>query len=61
MKIIDLEVADANYSIENNIPYEIKHLNYHQKYLLLELGGKIFSLDIDSVSDSAFYLKIVVD
>ena len=59
MKIIDLEVADANYSIENDIPYEVKHLNYHQKYLLLKLGGKIFSLEIESVSDNAFYLRVI--
>lgn len=61
MKIVDLEVADVKYAEENNISSESRNLKYHQKYLLLEIGDEVVSLDIKNVTDTAFYLKIDYD
>ena len=58
MKISDLEVADCIYADENRLSNEIRNLNYPQKYILLELGNELFSLEIISVTKTAFYLKI---
>lgn len=61
MKINDLEFVDIDYRIINNIDNDIGKLQYHQKYLLLELGNEIYSLEIVDVTDTAFYLKIKED
>lgn len=61
MKIVDLEVADINYALDENYPDGIRDLKYHQKYLLLVIGNEVVSLEISGVSDTAFYLRIVDD
>ena len=61
MKIVDLEVADVKYGIENDLSTEVRSLKYHQKYLLLSVGNEVVSLEIDEVTDTAFYLTIVDD
>lgn len=58
MKIVDLENADAKYALEKDLGYEIANFKYHQKYLLLCIGNEVVSLEIDDVTDTAFYLKI---
>lgn len=58
MKIVDLEVADVKYAISKDMSAEVRDLKYHQKYLLLDNGNEVLPLEIDSVTDSAFYLKI---
>ena len=58
MKIVDLQVADVKYSESKGYSNEIRNLKYPQKYLLLEIANEIVSLEIDSVTDTAFYLKI---
>ena len=61
MKVSDLEVEDTLYCIEKEISPEIMKLKYHQKYLLLCIGNEVVSLEIDKITDTAFYLKIVED
>lgn len=58
MKIVDLEVADVKYAISKDMSTEIRNLHYHQKYLLLNIGNEIVSLELEDVTDTAFYLKI---
>lgn len=53
MKIVDLDVANAQHD------KQISKLKYHQKYLLLELGNEVYSLEVSEVSDTAIYLKVV--
>ena len=57
MKTVDIDCAIINYNIEN----EIKHNLDDNKYLLLELGNKVYSLEISSVSKEAIWLKPVFD
>lgn len=52
MKIVDLDVANATHD------QQISRLKYPQKYLLLELGNEVFSLEVSAVTDTAIYLKI---
>ena len=52
MKIGDLDVANATHD------QQISRLKYPQKYLLLEIGNEIYSLEVSSVTDTAIYLKI---
>lgn len=52
MKIIDLDVANTKHDTQ------ISRLKYPQKYLLLELGNEIYSLEISDITDTAIYLKI---
>ena len=61
VKIVDLEVADVRFSEENDIGSETRNLLYHNKYLLLEFGNEIVSLEITDVTKTAFYLKIIQD
>ena len=58
MKIVDLDYADVMYEIEKKVPRDIARLQYHQKYLLLELGNELVELEISDVTDTAFYLKV---
>ena len=58
MKIVDLDYADVMYEIENETPREIARLRYPQKFLLLDVGGEVFELEISEVTDTAFYLKV---
>ena len=55
MKIVDLDVANATHD------QQISRLKYPQKYLLLELGNEVFSLEVSVVTDTAIYLKIDED
>ena len=59
MKIVDLQVADVKYGIENELSSEVRRLKYPQKYLLLCIGNEVVSLEIENVTDTAFYLRIV--
>lgn len=52
MKIVDLDVANTLHDTQ------ISRLKYPQKYLLLEIGNEIYSLEVSSVTDTAIYLKI---
>ena len=58
MKIVDLQVADVKYGIENELTSEVRRLKYPQKYLLLCIGNEVVSLEIENVTDTAFYLRI---
>lgn len=58
MKIVDLEVADVRFAEENDIGTETRNLLYHNKYLLLNIGNEVVSLEIEDVTKTAFYLKI---
>ena len=58
IKIVDLDVADVKYALEKNLSQDIKNLQYPQKYLLLEIGNEVESLEISDVTDTAFYLRI---
>lgn len=53
MKIVDLDVANVQHD------KQISKLKYPQKYLLLELGNEVYSLEVSEVSDTAIYLKVV--
>lgn len=55
MKIIDIDSAINNYNNEN----EIEHNLRDNKYLLLELGNEVYSLEITNVSKEAIWLKPV--
>lgn len=57
MKIVDLDVANAIYDDENNIPIEIAKLNNPQKYIILDTG-ECWDLEIETVTDTAIYVKI---
>ena len=52
MKIVDLDVANTLHDTQ------ISRLKYPQKYLLLEIGNEIYSLEVSSVTDTAIYLKM---
>lgn len=60
MKVIDLEFEDVKYNIDKKVPDGIKNVRFYQKELFLCIAGEIVPLDVDSVSDTAFYLKIGV-
>ena len=47
MKIVDLEVADVKYAISKDMSTEIRNLHYPQKYLLLNIGNEIVSLELE--------------
>ena len=57
MKTVDIDYAISNYNNENNIEHNLNN----NKYLLLELGNEIYSLEITSVSKEAIWLKPVFD
>ena len=57
MKIVDIDSAISNYNNEN----KIKHNLQDNKYLLLELGNEVYSLEITNVSREAVWLKPVMD
>ena len=61
MKIGDLEVADSLFATRKDYSSLIKSLMYHQKYLILDLGDELVSLEISKVTDNAVYLKIRTD
>ena len=58
MKIVDLEVADVKYAFSKDMSTEVRNLHYPQKYLLLNIGNEIVSLELEDVTETAFYLKI---
>ena len=57
MKITDIHAAIKKHKQENNITHNFKD----DKYILLELGNEIYSLDIVDVSREAIWLKIKED
>ena len=57
MKTVDIDCAIINYNTENNIEHNLDN----NKYLLLELGNEIYSLEISSVSKEAIWLKPVFE
>lgn len=63
MKIVDFDVADVIFGLQNNPNQstDIAKLKHNQKYVLLEAGNEIFELEISDVTDTAFYLKIKDD
>ena len=57
MRKVDLDYAITNYNLENKIEHNLQD----NKYLLLELGNEIYSLEITSIGREAIYLKPVMD
>ena len=57
MRIVDIDYAISNYNTENNIEHNLNN----NKYLLLELGNEIYSLEISSVSKEAVWLKPIME
>ena len=57
MRIVDIDSAISNYNNENGIEHNLQD----NKYLLLELGNEVYSLEITSVSREAVWLKPVMD
>ena len=53
MKIVDLDVANMQHD------EQISRLKYPQKYLLLDAGNEVYSLEVSDVTDTAIYLKVV--
>lgn len=57
MKIADLQVENTLYDQEKNTPEDIARLRYPQKYIILDIG-ELYDLQIESVTDTAIYVKI---
>ena len=57
MRIVDLDYAITNWNVENNVEHNLNN----NKYLLIELGNEIYSLEISSVSKEAVWLKPVFE
>ena len=57
MKIIDIDSAISNYNNENEIEYNLRD----NKYLLLELGNEVYSLEIINVSRETVWLKPIME
>ena len=57
MRIVDIDYAISNYNTENNIEHNLNN----NKYLLLELGNEIYSLEISNVSKEAVWLKPIME
>ena len=55
MRKVDIDYAIINYNAE----HDIEHNLHDNKYLLLELGSEVYSLEITSVSKEAVWLKPV--
>lgn len=61
MKMVDFDVAEHQYRHNTNIDEDIARLHYPQKYVLLEAFNEIYSLEIQDVTDTAFFLKLTDD
>lgn len=59
MKVNDLFVMESVYNTQNNIGDVVANLRFPQKYLTLEFNGELFNLDIVSVDDFEFVLRVV--
>ena len=57
MRIFDIDYAIVNYNTKNGIEHNL----HNNKYLLLELGNEVYSLEITDVSKEAVWLKPVFD
>lgn len=58
-KINDLEYMESIYNQKHNISDIIARLEFPQKYLTLEYEGELYNLDIVSVDDYEFILRVV--
>lgn len=70
MKMVDFDVAEVEYNMNKNKDIDIYSISYNelveklrrpQKYVLLEAFNEIYSLEIQSVTDTAFFLKLTDD
>ena len=59
MKIVDLHYMESVYNNKNNVSDIIANLRYPQKYVTLEYDGVLYNLDVVSVDDYEFIVKIV--
>lgn len=61
MKMVDFDVAEHQYRRTTKVDEYIARLHFPQKYVLLEAFGEIYSLEIQDVTDTAFFLKLTDD
>lgn len=70
MKMVDFDVAEVEYNMNKNKDIDIYSISYNelveklrrpQKYVLLEAFNEIYSLEIQDVTDTAFFLKLTDD
>lgn len=59
MKINDLFVTESVFNQQNNISDMIANLYFPQKYITLELDGELYSLDVVSVDNFEFIVRIM--
>lgn len=58
MKVNDLFVLDSVYNNQNEISDIIANLNFPQKYINLEWNGELYSLELVSVDDYEFVVRV---
>ena len=57
MKVMDLELEDMIYNVEQGIENPKAQLRYLHKYIILNTG-ECYDLQIDEITDTAIYVKI---
>ena len=59
MKVNDLFVMESAYNNRNNIGDVVANLRFPQKYITLEYGGVLYNLDIVSVDEVEFIVRVL--
>ena len=59
MKVNDLFVMENVFNVQNNVSDVIANLNFPQKYISLECDGVLYNLDVVSVDEFEFVVKVV--
>ena len=57
MKVMDLDIADMIYNVENEIKNPHAKMRFPQKYIILDTG-ECYDLQVEEVTDTAIYVKI---
>ena len=58
LKVNDLIFLDSVYNNQKEISDIVANLRFPQKYIILEHGGRLYELDLVSVDDQVFTLRI---
>ena len=58
MKMVDFDYYSVLYDMDNNISEEISRLKYPQRYVKLLMNDELYDLEVVSVDDDSFILKI---
>lgn len=59
MKVNDLFVMESVYNNKNEVGDIIANLKFPQKYITLEYEGVLFNLELVSVDDFEFVVRVV--